>query len=119
VWLTTAEEAQPWWKRCFLVHLGRQPHMGPDRVPPRVGGVRLGVQLLDDRGKLLDIDYFRYHLTPGEGREILPGETIELDAEVPMPLAGKYILQCDLVSEMVCWFEHNESPTVRLEVEVV
>ena len=36
-----------------------------------------------------------------------------------MPDAGKYILQCDLVSEMVCWFEHNGSATVRLDIEAV
>jgi hypothetical protein len=85
----------------------------------RVGAVHFGVHLFDQRGVLLDLDYFRQNLTPGEGREVLPGETVELDAAVPMPRAGRYVLQCDLVSEAVCWFEHNGSPTVRLEVEVV
>ena len=85
----------------------------------RIGAVHFGIHLFDDKGILLDLDYFRQNLTPGEGREILPGETIELTAEVPMPPAGKYILQCDLVSEAVCWFEHNGAPTVRLKVEVI
>lgn len=85
----------------------------------RVGAVHFGVHLFDQSGVLLDLDYFRQHLTPGEGRQILPGETIEITAEVPMPAAGRYILQCDLVSEAVCWFEHNASPTVRFAVEVV
>ncbi|HEX8491829.1 MAG TPA: class I SAM-dependent methyltransferase [Pyrinomonadaceae bacterium] len=84
----------------------------------RVGAVHFGIHLFDDKGRLLDLDYFRHNLTPGEGREILPGETIEFAAEVPMPQAGTYILQCDLVSEAVCWFEHNGSPTMRLRVEV-
>ncbi len=84
----------------------------------RVGAVHFGIHLFDHNGILLDLDYFRQNLTPGEGREILPGEAIEIAAEVPMPAAGKYIVQCDLVSEAVCWFEHNGSPTVRLKVEV-
>lgn len=85
----------------------------------RVGAVRFGAQLFDHRGALLDLDYYRHDLTPGEGREILPGETIEFTAEVPMPPAGEYILQCDLVSEGVCWFEQIGAATVRLRVEVV
>ncbi len=81
--------------------------------------MHFGVHLFNERGELLDLDYFRENLTPGEGREILPGETVEIATEVPAPAAGKYIFQCDLVSEAVCWFEHNGSPTVRLKVEVI
>ena len=85
----------------------------------RVGAVRFGVHLFDEKGILIDLDYFRQDLTPGEGREILPGEVVEITADVPMPSTGRYVLQFDLVSEAVCWFEHNGSPTVRFEVEVV
>jgi SAM-dependent methyltransferase len=85
----------------------------------RVGAVHFGAHLFDERGVLLDLDYFRHRLTPGEGRAIPPGETLEIAAEVPAPPAGKYVLQFDLVSEAVCWFEHNGSPTVRLAVEVI
>jgi hypothetical protein len=93
--------------------------MGPDRIPPRVGGVRLGIQLFSETGELLDIDYFRYHLTAGAGCEIRPGEQVEFAIELPMPPAGKYILHCDLVSEGVGWFEHNGSKPVRLPIEVM
>jgi hypothetical protein len=92
--------------------------MGPDRIPPRVGGVRLGIQLLDETGALLDIDYFRHHLTSGKGREIQPGEKIETVVELPMLRSGKYILQCDLVSEGICWFGDNKSAPVCLTIEV-
>jgi hypothetical protein len=85
----------------------------------RIGAVHFGVHLFDHKDLLMDLDYFRHNLTPGGGREVLPGETLEFVAEVPTPPPGKYILQCDLVSEAICWFEHNGSPTVRLEVEVV
>ena len=84
----------------------------------RVGAVHFGIHLFDERGILLNLDYFRNDLTPGEGREIVPGETVEFVCEVPLPAKGKYILQCDLVSEAVCWFEHNGAATVRLPIEV-
>jgi glycosyltransferase involved in cell wall biosynthesis/SAM-dependent methyltransferase len=80
----------------------------------RVGIVRFGIHLFDANGKLIDLDYFRHNL-PAVA-PILPGETVEFIAEVPMPGPGKHLLQCDLVSEGVCWFEHNGSRTVRFEL---
>jgi glycosyltransferase involved in cell wall biosynthesis/SAM-dependent methyltransferase len=81
----------------------------------RSGAVRFGVHLFDVEGKLIDLDYFRYDLA---AREIMPGENVEFVAEVPMPGTGKHVLQCDLVSEGVCWFEHNGSHTVTVIVKV-
>ena len=118
VWLPTPEAPAIWWKKGPLARVGRRQHMGPDRIPPRVGGVRLGIQLLDETGALLDIDYFRHHLTSGKGREIQPGEKIETVVELPMLRSGKYILQCDLVSEGICWFGDNKSAPVCLPIEV-
>ncbi len=83
----------------------------------RVGAVRFGAHLFDVDGKLIDLDYFRQSL-PGNGPQIMPGETIEFVAEVPMPSIGRHVLQCDMVSEGVCWFQHNGSRTVTLTVEV-
>jgi SAM-dependent methyltransferase len=82
----------------------------------RVGAVRFGVHLFDVDGKLIDLDYFRQSLAE-PGRQIMPGETVEFVAAVPLPSKGKHVLQCDLVSEGVCWFEHNGSHTVTLTVE--
>jgi SAM-dependent methyltransferase len=82
----------------------------------RFGAVRFGIHLFDVNGKLIDLDYFRQAL-PG-GREVMPGEVVEFSIEVPMPTRGKHVLQCDLVSEGVCWFQHNGSATVTLTVEV-
>ena len=84
----------------------------------RIGAVHFGIHLFDDAGKLLNLDYFRHNLTPGEGRQIVPGEELRFDVSVPTPSAGTYTMQCDLVSEGVCWFEHNGSSTIRLMVEV-
>ena len=118
VWLPTPEIPQPWWKKGVLARFGKQTNMGPDVVAPRVGGVRFAIQLLDENSNLLDIDYFRFHLTPGEGRPIQPGETIELQVKVPMPPAGTYLLECNLVSEGVCWFDCGGAP-VRLPIKVI
>ena len=118
VWLPTREAQPPWWQRGLLKRVGRPPHMGPDRIPPRVGGVRLGIQLFNEAEEVIEMDYFRYHLTPGEGREIHPGEEVELDIELPLPRRGKYVLHCDLVNEGVGWFEHSGSAPVRLPIEV-
>ena len=83
----------------------------------RVGAVRFGAHLFDKDSKLLDLDYFRHDLTPGESREVPPGETVAFDVDVPLPeQPGEYVLQFDLVSEQVCWFEHNGAGTVKLKV---
>lgn len=83
----------------------------------RVGLVRFGVHLFTADGKLIDLDYFRKNV-PSEKREMMPGETVEFVAEVPLQSTGTCVLQCDLVSESVCWFEHNGSTTVMLTVDV-
>jgi hypothetical protein len=83
------------------------------------GPVHLGTHLLGANGLLINRDYSRHKLTPGEGRAIEPGETVTLEAQVPAPPKGKYILEFDLVSEYVCWFENNGSNVVKIEVEVV
>lgn len=84
----------------------------------RIGGVRFGIHLFDENGKLLDLDYFRHNLTSDPARNIGPGETIEFVAELQMTSKGAYTLVCDLVSEGICWFEHNGSRTVRLKILV-
>jgi hypothetical protein len=83
----------------------------------RVGAVRFGAHLFDVAGKLINLDYFRQNL-PDNAQQIMPGETSEFVAEVPMPSTGRHVLQFDLVSEGVCWFQHNGSQTVTLTVEV-
>lgn len=81
--------------------------------------VQLGVHLLDRNGTLINMDYSRHRLTPGEGRPIQPGETVLLETPVPSPPKGEYILSFDMVSEGITWFEMNGSAAVRLCVEVI
>jgi len=85
-----------------------------------VGAVHLGCHLYDAHGTLIKLDYCRDRLTPGQGRPIQPGETIQLTMVVPAPSPGKYRLQFDMVSEHVCWFSmHGQCRIVSHEVEVV
>lgn len=87
----------------------------------RTGAVNFGVHLFDEKGALLNLDYFIHHnLTADGARLIQPGETVEFETAVPAPVeTGQYILECDLVSQAVCWFQHNGAATVRFNVEVV
>ncbi|MBD0370146.1 MAG: class I SAM-dependent methyltransferase [Pyrinomonadaceae bacterium] len=83
------------------------------------GPVHMGTHLLGSDGLLINRDYSRHLLTHGEGHPVQPGETVAFEASIPAPPVGNYVLEFDLVSEYVCWFENNGSPVVRIEVEVV
>lgn len=84
----------------------------------KIGGVWLGCRLLDASGRMLDMSFFRQPLTPGE-RPIAPGETVTLEAQIPVPAKGSYILEFDLVSESVGWFSMTGSEAVRLAMQVI
>lgn len=71
--------------------------------------VRLGAQLTDDAGTVLNRDYARAWLPVDLG----PGRTADVRIEVPAPeRPGKYGLKFDLVSEGIDWFESCGSPTI-------
>jgi hypothetical protein len=70
--------------------------------------VRLGAQLCDEQGAVLERDFARAWL-PGTVR---PGETVKVPIEVVAPKTpGRYTLKFDLVSEGIDWFEACGSPT--------
>ncbi len=86
----------------------------------RTGAVNFGTHLFDHNGILLNLDYFVHHDLTGKGdAAIQPGETVGFEVAVPAPPKGRYILECDLVSQAVCWFEHNGAATARFNIEVV
>jgi SAM-dependent methyltransferase len=91
-------------------------------LPPgaKAGAVNLGCHLLDSSGKMLKQDFFRYVLTPEleEGRPIAPGETLKFDCRMPLLSRGTYVLEFDLVSELVTWFSMIGSKAVRLAIEI-
>ena len=70
--------------------------------------VRLGAQLGDATGALLDRDLARAWLP----RTLAGGGTIDVPIDIPAPAQpGRYTLKFDLVSEGVDWFEHCGSET--------
>jgi MoaA/NifB/PqqE/SkfB family radical SAM enzyme len=70
--------------------------------------VRLGAQLCDERGTLINLDFARAQLP----RALEGGTAADVEIELP-PLAqpGRYTLKFDLVSEGIDWFERCGSPT--------
>jgi len=81
--------------------------------------VNLGVHLLDEFGQQISYDYFRQPLTPfGENRAIQPNETLSFEMQMSPLNKGRYILDFDLVSEGVGWFNNN-SQNLKFNVEVV
>ncbi|MFM8333446.1 MAG: methyltransferase domain-containing protein [Candidatus Methylumidiphilus sp.] len=70
------------------------------------GAVKLGIHLRTAEGDLLNRDFGRAKLPPG--RSVEPGETVEIPFRIMAPAKrGEYLLEFDLVSENVCWFEAN------------
>jgi hypothetical protein len=71
--------------------------------------VRLGAQLTDANGVMIDRDHARAWLP----RDLGPGDQAEVRIEVPAPeRPGRYGLKFDLVSEGIDWFEACGSPTI-------
>lgn len=80
------------------------------------GFVRLGMQLADSTGKILDKEYARAALP----KDISPGEEISMTIALKAPVEpGKYELKMDLVDELIDWFETRQSPPLLLAIEVL
>jgi len=85
----------------------------PGDVP--LGGVNLGVHLRSRGGSPLAVDFARVRLTGATA----PGDAQDVSFALKPPEAGEYLLEFDLVSEGVGWFEMNGSATVSVAVTVV
>jgi SAM-dependent methyltransferase len=88
-------------------------------VSAEIGGVLLGCHIRYADGSVFRESYQWVALTSGEGRKILPGETVSVDVELPPLPRGSYILEFDLVSNNICWFAINGSEVVRVAAEVL
>jgi ubiquinone/menaquinone biosynthesis C-methylase UbiE len=84
-----------------------------------LGAVHLGCHVYLSDGNLFRHSYHWEALTPGEGRPILPNETIETEVSIPALPKGKYLLEFDMVSNDVCWFALNGSQQARIALEVL
>jgi SAM-dependent methyltransferase len=78
------------------------------------GGVNLGVHLRARDGHPISVDFARVAL---DGTTA-PGDARTVEFSLAPPDAGEYLLEFDLVSEGVSWFEMNGSATVTVAVAV-
>jgi hypothetical protein len=77
--------------------------------------VRLGAQLHDRDGRLLELNHARAFLP----RPLAGGEQARLRLVLPaLERAGEYRLKLDMVSEGIDWFENGGSPVVWLPLTV-
>jgi hypothetical protein len=82
---------------------------------PGAAYVRLGNHWLDRTGRTITKNDGRADL----GVELLPGGERTIDLVVRAPaLAGRHILELDLIQENVGWFADRGSPALRLTVDV-
>jgi MoaA/NifB/PqqE/SkfB family radical SAM enzyme len=101
-----ARTGQPLQVRTRVRNLSTRPFPAQATYGRRL--VRLGAQLGDATGALINRDFARAWLPATLG----PGDTIEVPIEIPAPdQPGRYTLKFDLVSEGVDWFEHCGSET--------
>ncbi len=101
-----ARAGQPLQVRTRVHNLSTRPFPAQATYGRRL--VRLGAQLCDADGQVLNRDYARAwlpHALPGGERA-----DIRIDVDAP-PQPGRYVLKFDLVSEGIDWFERCGSAT--------
>jgi hypothetical protein len=77
--------------------------------------VRLGAQLCQEDGTLIERDYARAWLPTS----LAPNASADVSIEVPAPRQpGRYALKFDLVSEGIDWFERSGSETTLKSLHV-
>ena len=79
------------------------------------GHVTLGVQLLDDAGRLMERNHYRVPLP----NDVSPGAVVALSFDCPAPDSpGLYIVKFDMVAEGLMWFEAAGSRVVTRKLTV-
>ena len=111
----TARVGEPLTTQLTIANTGDTTWLGGDT--PRSGWTRVGAHLYrdGDTRALVDFDWWRQSLP----RDVAPGETVTLQAELPVPrTAGRYLVSVDLVIEQVAWFADfgGEPATLRIEI---
>jgi hypothetical protein len=101
-----ARAAQPLEIRTRIENVSARPFPKQATYGRRL--VRLGAQLCDERGSMLERDYARAWLP----ENLEPGGRMDVPIEIVAPAKpGRYTLKFDLVSEGIDWFEACGSPT--------
>jgi hypothetical protein len=104
-----AAAAQPLAVKTRVRNLSTRPFRAQASYGRRL--VRLGAQLLDEHGTMLNRDHARAWLPS----DIPPGGQAQVAIEIPSPeQPGWYTLKFDLVSEGIDWFEAcGSQPTTK------
>jgi SAM-dependent methyltransferase len=77
-----------------------------------VGAVFLGGHLYDADGKLLQNDYMWQELP----RALAPGQSVELEFDLPPVSPGSYEVELDCVAREIAWFSRLKSKPIRLQI---
>jgi hypothetical protein len=102
----TAKPRAPLTVRTRVHNLSNRPFRAQASYGRRL--VRLGAQLLDEHGAMINRDYARAWLPA----DIKGGSAADVAIDVTAPeQPGRYTLRFDLVSEGIDWFEACGSPT--------
>ncbi len=109
-----AAPGQPVEIRTRVTNLSTRPFPAQASYGRRL--VRLGAQLCDADGTLINRDYERAWLPA----HLQPGATMEIPVTVTAPATpGRYKLKFDLVSEGIDWFEQSGSETTSKDLLVL
>ncbi len=82
---------------------------------PQKNGINLAYHWLDKNGKMVTFDGFRTSLP----QELKPNAEVPLKAKVKAPnKPGKYILEFDMVQELVGWFNKRGSQTTQIKITI-
>ena len=102
--------------RVKVKNLGDTPWPAHGRSNDGYFQVNLGNIWLDAQGaKITDNPYIR----SGLPNDLKPGEEVEVPLQITAPAnPGDYILQIDLVQEMVAWFSDKGVTVPKLQVKV-
>lgn len=80
-----------------------------------LGGIQLGLQLLDAGARLIDRDSQRVPLP----RAVPPGDTVIVHVTFAAPAdPGDYVVKFDMVAEGRTWFEPTGSPALTTRIRV-
>jgi SAM-dependent methyltransferase len=108
---TEVRSREPIRGRATVQNVGTVPWL-PGSTP--LGGVNLGVHLRAGDGRPITVDFARIEIEDTTA----PGEIRSVEFAIASPEPGDYLLEFDLVSEGVAWFEMNASPTTTVVVGV-